>query len=382
MRAQGADRSVLDVVAYFDALVRDRVQLPELLRAAALFTGCPAGFEAPDSGECVQCDPDPEGDTRPVDGPPASTGVTPLGRPGTGGRTGRVWLARDGVPDPLDEVVLERLALAVELALERAERFVPGIDDPESLIRLALDSAADPTARARALVLLGFDPARPIRVFAAFVEDADGGESEAEGGGKGKEESEGGSDTGSGEAVARELRALGLSAHWARMGPLIAVLSAVAPDERLPAGDFPLRLGIGTAVPGRLAADSWAAARIALRFSVTDARRGRVTSWENLGVLTLLAEHIPDHAIDAQPDVRALERLAAQPRGQEVIDSVEALCRERSLRRAAVKMHLHHSSMAARIARAEAAMNLSLDSESGRLRAEFALLMLRLRGHA
>lgn len=366
----------MDVVAYFDALVRDRVPLPELLRATALFTGCPAGFEAPDSGECVQCDPDLEGDTRPVDGPPAAAGVTLLGRPGTGGRAGRVWLVRDGDPDPLDETVLERLALAVELALERAERSVPGIDDPESLIRLALASAADSTARARALALLGFDPARPIRVFAAFVEDADGGES------KEKKGDEGGSDTESGEAVARELRALGLSAHWARMGPLIAVLSAVTPGERLPVGDFPLRLGIGTAVPGRLVADSWAAARIALRFCVTDARRGRVTSWESLGVLALLAEHIPDDAIDAQPDVRALERLAAQPRGQEVIDSVEALCRERSLRRAAAKMHLHHSSMAARIARAETAMDLSLDSESGRLRAEFALLMLRLRGHA
>ncbi|MGA5508193.1 PucR family transcriptional regulator [Streptomyces umbrinus] len=380
MRAQGAGTGVMDVVAYFDALVRDRAQLPELLRAAALFTGCPVGFEAPDSGECVQAEPDTEGDTHPVEGPPAAAGIAPLGRPGTGGRTGRVWLVRDGDPDPLDETVLERLALAAELALERAERSVPGIDDPESLIRLALAPAADSTARARALALLGFDPARPIRVFAAFVEDADGGES-ADGGERG-EAGEGRSDSASGEAVARELRALGLSARWARIGPLVAVLSAVAPGELLPSGDFPLRLGIGTAVPGRLVADSWAAARIALRFSVTDARRGRVTSWESLGVLTLLAEHIPDHAIDAQPDVQALERLVAQPRGQEVIDSVEALCRERSLRRAAAKMHLHHSSMAARIARAEAVMNLSLDSESGRLRAEFALLLLRLRGHA
>ncbi|MHA5048183.1 hypothetical protein [Streptomyces sp. SD15] len=127
-----------------------------------------------------------------------------------------------------------------------------------------------PGKRGRALALLGFDPARPIRVFAAFAEDVDGGEDVGVG--------EGRRGTASGEAVARELRALGLSARWARMGPLIAVLSAVAPDERLPRGDFPLRLGIGTAVPGRLVADSWAAARIALWFSVTDARRGRLPS--------------------------------------------------------------------------------------------------------
>ncbi|MFG3022442.1 helix-turn-helix domain-containing protein [Streptomyces sp. NPDC048254] len=378
MRVLGAGTGVMDVVSYFDELVRDRAELPELLRAAALFTGCPVGFEAPDSGECVQAEPGAEGDTHPVEGPPAAAGVAPLGRPGTGGRAGRVWLVRDGDPDPLDETVLGRLALAAELALERAERSVPGIDDPESLIRLALAPAADSTARARALELLGFDPARPIRVFAAFAEDADGGERESESEG----DDDGRSDTESGASVAQELRALGLSARWARMGPLVAVLSAVAPGERLPGGDFPLRLGIGTAVPGRLVADSWVAARIALRFSVTDARRGRVTSWESLGVLALLAEHIPDDAIDAQPDVQALERLVAQPRGQEVIDSVEALCRERSLRRAAAKMHLHHSSMAARVARAETVMNLSLDSESGRLRAEFALLLFRLRGHA
>lgn len=52
----------------------------------------------------------------------------------------------------------------------------------------------------------------------------------------------------------------------------------------------------------------------------------------------------------------------------------------RSLRRAAAETRLHRSSMTARVAPAETAANLSVDSESGRLRVEFALLLLRLFG--
>jgi DNA-binding PucR family transcriptional regulator len=42
-------------------------------------------------------------------------------------------------------------------------------------------------------------------------------------------------------------------------------------------------------------------------------------------------------------------------------------------------VHLHHSSLAARIARAEAVLGFSLADSAGRLRAHLALQLVRLR---
>ncbi|WP_440107134.1 helix-turn-helix domain-containing protein [Streptosporangium sp. H16] len=48
-------------------------------------------------------------------------------------------------------------------------------------------------------------------------------------------------------------------------------------------------------------------------------------------------------------------------------------------RQAAVAVHLHHSSLAARIARAEAVLGFSLADSAGRLRAHLAMRLVRLR---
>ncbi|SFK40117.1 PucR C-terminal helix-turn-helix domain-containing protein [Streptosporangium canum] len=60
-------------------------------------------------------------------------------------------------------------------------------------------------------------------------------------------------------------------------------------------------------------------------------------------------------------DVRAVEELSRRPYGAEALEAVRALCAEGSVRRAAAAVHLHHSSLAARIARAEAVLGWSGD---------------------
>lgn len=58
--------------------------------------------------------------------------------------------------------------------------------------------------------------------------------------------------------------------------------------------------------------------------------------------------------------------------------ALEAFCRTGSLRKAAALLHLHHSSVADRLARVEDELGWRLDEPGDRFRARFALLARRL----
>ncbi|OYO06286.1 hypothetical protein [Enemella evansiae] len=92
----------LKVITYFDALVASGVGLEGLLRGAAVLAGVPAGAER--RGRTVRFDPN--GRRAGDDGTRTRRPVRPVGG-------GSVWLER---PDSLranDEMIVERLALAV-----------------------------------------------------------------------------------------------------------------------------------------------------------------------------------------------------------------------------------------------------------------------------
>ncbi|HEY3472047.1 MAG TPA: helix-turn-helix domain-containing protein, partial [Amycolatopsis sp.] len=134
------------------------------------------------------------------------------------------------------------------------------------------------------------------------------------------------------------------------------------------------RAGIGPEVAAIDAARSWTAARTALRFT---AAAEPVVWWENLGVLA---------ALDGQPglaefaDVQALDRLAAE--SGDTLATLTALCATGSARKAAAVLHRHHSTMPARLARAEAVLGFEVDSPAGRFRLHLALMARRLRDNA
>jgi hypothetical protein len=130
------------------------------------------------------------------------------------------------------------------------------------------------------------------------------------------------------------------------LGTVRAVLATEIPEAGGP-------LGVGPLLPAIDAAMSWQAARTALRYT-SDSEP--VVWWERrdlplpLGSLALLAEQV-DHAdIAALPDVRALDRLAAE---LDMIAMLDGLCATGSVRKAAAALHRHHSTMAAPLARAE-----------------------------
>ncbi|MEU9705415.1 helix-turn-helix domain-containing protein [Streptomyces sp. NPDC047981] len=136
-------------------------------------------------------------------------------------------------------------------------------------------------------------------------------------------------------------------------------------------------VGLGPAVAPERLPESWAQARRAARFAGLGPTWPRVVDAAGLGAQVLLAD-IPEDAALAHPDVSAVARLEAEPDGPQMLATLEAVCRTRSLREAAKLLSLHHSSVAHRVARAERVLAMSLSDPSDRQRAHTAVLLWRL----
>ncbi|MER7736589.1 helix-turn-helix domain-containing protein [Streptomyces erythrochromogenes] len=333
--AEGAIR----VVAFYDTLMRRRVDLPALARSSAGLAECVAGVRLHGSGRVVRSSPDGADASAP---PGSASTAAPVTLDEE--EIGTVWLERPGPPNPLDEVLLDRLAIAVAAVVERYGPARTTMADP-ALVELVVSSDCDEAARARALRLLGFAADLPVRAA----------------------------------AVRSELpldRVAGLlcpgrpvkAAPLAGVGVVLATVTASQTDrlpEPLPAD---VRVGIGAADdPARC----WQEARTALRF--TGARQP-VVRHDELGALALLAE-IPREAARANSDVAAIARLARNP---EDLETLDAFCATGSLRRAADRLHLHHSSVARRIEQITKALGIELTGPAGLMRAGLALTAWRL----
>ncbi|WP_439657059.1 helix-turn-helix domain-containing protein [Lentzea sp. HUAS TT2] len=323
LRLSGLDadaESAVRVIGFFDRLITERAGLDALVRSTSELAGCPVGLSAPGQGLALRADAGGAVTAGPV---PARASVRAL----EGGV--EVWVAREGTPAPLDDMLLERFAIAAAVLLEHSSVPLPELGDP-ALIELVLSESVGTAERSRALHLLGIAATAPLRVLAA-----------------------------TGEVPGRSVL----------LGDVRAVLST-----EVPAVDG--RLGVGPLLPAIDAARAWHAARTALRYT-SDGEP--VVWWERLGGLALLADQLDSADIAALPDVRALDRLAAEPG---MITMLDALCATGSVRKAAAVLHRHHSTMTVRLARAEALLGFDLDEAPGRFRLHLALMLRRLRDNA
>jgi hypothetical protein len=333
LRLSGLDadaENAVRVIGFFDRLITERASLDTLVRSTARLADCPAGVHAPAQGFSLRAEPD--------------AGVGASGRTPAGAAVRRleggvvVWVARDGAPSPLDDILLERFAIATAVLLEHTSVPLPALGDP-ALVELVLSDGVGTAERARALHLLGLDTTARLRVLAG---------------------------TGAG----------GLPGRSAVFGTVRAVLSTGAVPEPVPAA---ARIGVGPAVPALELARSWHAARTALRFT---AAAEPVVWWDRLGSLTTLAGKLGPADLAGLTDVRELDRLAAEPHGDDLLAALTALCATGSARKAAAALHRHHSTMPARLARAESALGFAVDSPAGRFRLHLALMLRRLRDNA
>ncbi len=330
LRLSGLDadaENAVRVIGFFDSLITGRVSLDTLVRSTAQLAGCPVGLTAPVRGLALRAEPD--GGLSASSPVPAGAAVREL----EGGMV--AWVAREGEPSPLDDMLLERFAIATAILLEHSSVPLPELGDP-ALVELVLSEGIGTAERSRALHLLGLDAAAGLRVLAA---------------------------TGAGEFDGRA----------AMLGSVRAVLITGDAPSAVPAGT---RLGVGPRLPAIEAAESWRAAGTALRFT---AGSEPVVWWERLGGLAVLAERLKPAELSEIADVGALDRLAGETHGEETIAVLAALCATGSARKAAAALHRHHSTLPARITRAESALGFGVDSPSGRFRLHLALMLRRLR---
>lgn len=328
LRLSGLDadaENAVRVIGFFDRLITGRAGLDALVRSTAELAGCRVGVHAPGQGLSLHAEPGLDAVTPGT--APAGAAVRRL----DGGV--EVWVARGGAPLPLDDMLLERFAIATAILLEQGGVPRPELGDP-ALVELVLSGDAGTAERSRALHLLGISPAARLRVLAGTGVD-------------------------------------GLTGRAAQLGGVRAILTDAAPDA-LPDGG---RAGIGPELPAIDAARSWAAARTALRFT---SGSEPLVWWERLGGLAAFA----GSDLAELPDIHALDRLAAEPHGDDTLAALDALCATGSARKAAAVLHRHHSTMPARLARAEAVLGFEVDSPAGRFRLHLALMLRRLRDNS
>ncbi|AHH20061.1 hypothetical protein NONO_c52810 [Nocardia nova SH22a] len=304
----------LKVVSYFDVLVARGAGLDGLLRAAAVLSGVVAGADR--DGKISRFD----AEGRRVTGDSSAQRF-----PVHTDARGSVWLERDGSLHANDEMIVERLALAVELIEARR--------NPDSRLEVVIDPTRPLAERSVALAALRLEPTSRIRIVASAPDAARSG------------------------ALTTVVPT--------RYGVLRATLDVSG--AFVPAS----RAGLGQWIRADRASESWEAAVIAYRladssFPVVDAT--------DLGAMLILARaYDPDVPHD---DVTALTRL--DPRSARIL---RILVEADSIRSAAVQLSVHHSTLQAR--RESFTQELGYDprSASGRTRYAAAEILRRLGEH-
>ncbi|MEV8536844.1 helix-turn-helix domain-containing protein [Streptomyces sp. NPDC051211] len=336
VRLSGLDPYVdgaIRVVMFYDTLMRRRADLPALARSSAGLAECVAGIRLHGTGRAIRVSPDGREATTPP-APASTTAAITLDEE----EIGTVWLERPGPPTPLDEVLLDRLAIAAAAVAERYGPARTTMADP-ALVELVVSSDSDEAARARALRLLGFAADLPVRVVAVRS-----------------------------QLPLDQVGVLVCPGRRVKAAPLAdvgVILATVVDPSRFPEG---VRAGIGAAdSPDR----SWREARTALRFTTP---REPVIRYADLGALALLAG-VPQDAARDNADVAAIARIAGNP---EDLETLDAYCATGSLRRAADLLHLHHSSVARRIEQIGKTLGIELTEPTGPVRARLALTAWRL----
>ncbi len=328
-QAEGA----LRVVMFYDTLMRRRVDHSALARATAALAESVAGIRLHGTGRAIRMSPD--GQQAPAPPSPAST-TRPITLDEE--EIGTVWLERPAAPGSLDDMLLDRLAIAAAAVVERYGPASTTMADP-ALVELAISSDSDDAARARALRLLGFAAGLPVRVVAVRS-----------------------------RLPLDQVAATLCPARPVKAAPLAdvgVVLATTIDPARFPAD---ARAGIGAAEsPDR----SWREARTALRFTTS---RQPVVHYNGLGALGLLA-HVPHDAARENADVAAIARMAETP---EDLETLDAYCTTGSQRRAANLLHLHHTSVARRLEHIGKALGIELTEPTGLVRAKLALTAWRL----
>jgi hypothetical protein len=342
--------SAIRLISFFDSLLEQEVKLDELLRSAAIVADCAVGVQDLDGQFAARAHPDGTSDAEraPLD---AAVRAVSAGH--------HVWLGRSGADaSPLDELMLERLAIACIATLGRGDTPSPILGDP-ALLELAVGRSTAAPERTRAIHLLGLKPCTELTLL-AVLGPLDGVDKLAA------------------QLVdrgARPIRAIIGSVH------AMAIVGTAPDDLTAPDG---VAVGIGITAFAVDAPTSWDKALRALRY--TTATTGRpdpgahpVVFASHLGPFELLAAQIRSADIRGVTDIDVIDELASEPNGPGILTALSVVVEAGSLREAARQLHLHHNSVSARLARAEERLGYRVTEPRGLARLQLALALRRLR---
>ncbi|WEV24188.1 hypothetical protein OYE22_02480 [Streptomyces sp. 71268] len=298
------------VVSYFDTLVIAGAGPDALLRGAAALSGVVAGADR--RGRI---------DRRAPDGRTPRTECL-VRSPQRACSVGSVWLERSGDPHANDEMIVERLALSLDLVEARRS--------PVSGLEFVFDPARTVAERTTMLAKLRLKPGSRIRIVATRP-----------------------------DAPATTAASAVLPTRY---GIVRATLCRTAQEP-------PSRpAGLGQWVRADHAPDSWDGAVIALRLTEASAP---VVDATDLGALLLLARaHDPQ---EPHEDINSLARLDV--RSTQVL---RALVEADSLRSAAAQLGMHHSTLQARHDALTRELGYDPRTASGKVRYAAAEFLLRL----
>jgi len=316
----------LKVISYFDALVDGRAGVDVLLRGAAVLSGCAAGFRA--EGRTHRVDASGIRSTE-LHGEPAQSSGWPSHR---FGEDGSAWIERIGAAHANDDMIVERLAIALDIAVDRTSPSAASRRAIETLIDA--DTGAD--SRMAAAKRLHLDSAATYRVIARPAS----------------------------AGCPPPSLVIGTSAGAVR----VSIAAAHVPDG----SDAPERAGIGVAARLDALDGSWASALVALRLTSAHAP---VVVADDLGGLLLLAA-AADSAGPPAPDALAVGSLLRDHPPMEKL--LDAVAENDSLRAVALELGLHHSTVQAKVAQVTRSLGFDAHAPAGRVRLALALALHRL----
>ena len=314
----------LRVIACFDELIIGNVNTRALLSAAASLAGCNAGFSQERPARVVRVSPDGELC-------PAAEATGQVLHPDDGLT---VWLEREGPKRANDDIIVERLALAVRIRCGQGHHDVDNRRD----LAVLLDASVPVDERQLAAARLGLRPTATYRVVAAPL-----------------------------FSVWKERPNAPEDVVPSASGPLHALVvpSACSTVEANPAG-------IGIATPVEHIHHSFRTAVVALRLCISPTTPV-VTADEYGSLIGLLADASSEAHI---PDVDLLEKIMEHSWACSTLD---ALIRSGSVRQAARLCGVHHSTLQTRLEVISDIVGFDPFDGLGRTRLGIAYLVWRLR---
>lgn len=331
------------VIDYFDTLVRHGADTASLLRASAQLADCVAGIEIVEHGRSKKnlrrCDPHGRWSPEPQLTPSIIRDITVDDEV-----LGTVWIERRGTDLPLDEMLVDRMALTASIIL-RPRRLLTEAEHTHNLL-FPMDELAVLTSCAG----LGLDPAASVRVIASttnniarlqFSKDSTPG------------------------------RATGIEVDGEYLNLVTCSFISLAEFSEI-AKVMPVRAGI-----------SLAAAACEIHTLIGTARFARsqsspttpIVNADDLGALNLLAPGIKiDHT--RIPDLVRAREFRETKDGTELLETLRMYLRSGTLRAAADCLHLHHSSVAHRLAKLSHHIGFHVDTIENRARATAMMMVL------